>query len=321
MNISGGALKFANGLRRIGYSQADEVLNAVAPLRPRVLEVVAGNVAPGASRHLCVFAHYDPHGRIDDYVLHHLRALARAGRETVLVSTAPGLDAESLEKAKAWCRAIIVRENRGHDFGSWKAGLRHAGPVESYETLTLANDSVYGPLRPLDEVFSRIASRNLDVWGITDSLEYGYHLQSYFLVFSNRVLRSAEFLRFWERLPAYRFRQSVIRKGEIGLSRRLQAAGFRLGALCEYEEMTRRHRAAVTAAEKTSILGGRTNASLVHWRLLIEREACPYLKVGLLRDNRLRARDVERWLEVLRGCSGYDPGLIERHLARVRLDR
>ena len=284
---------------------------------PGISERIDGDVIPGSKERLCVFSHFDRDNRIDDYVVYYLEQLHNLGCETVLVSTSGSLEGTGVDKVRPYCRRIIVRENRGYDFGSWKVGLQDAGNLSSYDGLILANDSVYGPIRDLQEVFHDMDAYGYAAWGITDSLEIRYHLQSYFLVFDKSVWNSSAFTEFWRDLPYYRFKWSIISNCEVGFSQRLLRAGFRLGAFCEYRRLRDRHPEKFHAAEAEHPFGGTVNLTLRQWKLLVENCHCPFLKVAVLRDNPKNLDDVNRWREALAQSSDYDVGLIERHLARM----
>lgn len=286
-------------------------------LRPRDAAnttIIDGDVTPGSRSMLCVFAHYDRDGIIDDYVIHYLEALARLGCETVFVSTAPGLDANCIERIRPLTTRIILRENRGYDFGSWRDGLATCGELTRYDRLLIVNDSVYGPIRDLGEVFETMRDRGAPAWGITDSLVYVHHLQSYFLVFERPVLESDVFQDFWRELPDHLFKHSVIVQGELGLSRRLARAGFELAALCDYRTLAQDIKRKFDSA---NWLNTPVNATHWGWKALVEKHGCPFIKVQLLRDNPKGIEDAETWEETIKAISDYDTALIRRHLERM----
>ncbi len=253
---------------------------------------------------------------IDDHVLFYLEKLHGLGLVIVFISTSETLDRESIRNARPFCRSILIRANLGYDFASWKAGLERVGDLTPYRTVVLANDSVYGPIHDLSDVFTSMRQRGLDVWGITDSMQFGHHLQSYFLVFEEPVIRHQAFYDFWARLPAYAFKYSLVWNAEVGLSRRLREAGFKLGALCEYAELKARYPAVFRDVEGRSLVEKPLNLTLTLWRELIRDCGCPFVKVMLLRDNPLGMDDVSHWPETLGELTGYDADLIKRHLAR-----
>src|SRR5262245_8436317 len=71
-----------------------------------------------AASRVAVFAHFDRHGVVHDFVLHYLGEIARAGFTTVFVSNAPRLRPDSLERLAPLCGAILLRHNLGLDFGT-----------------------------------------------------------------------------------------------------------------------------------------------------------------------------------------------------------
>ena len=87
------------------------------------------------------------------------------------------------------CAAVMIRRNVGSDFGAMREGLaRLRGPLATVEQLLILNDSVYGPLQPLDEMLAQIDFGVADIWGATESWQRRYHLQSFFLGVSPAVL-------------------------------------------------------------------------------------------------------------------------------------
>lgn len=294
------------------YEYAERKLR---PVSGKIIRKSLGEQAPGSRPNLCVFAHFDRDGVIDDYVVHYLKALARLDCETVVVSTAEGLGEDEVAKVLPFCSRFIVKQNIGYDFASWRTALEEVKDFSGYERVIVANDSVYGPLQDLRGIFGRMSGRNLSFWGITDSLRYGRHLQSYFMVFERPVLDSLVFRNFWKELPDYLSKHVVIAQCEVGLSRTLASAGFRFGAYNEVEDICQevsKERGRILS----KILGCRFNSTHIGWRSLL-RSGCPFVKVQLLRDNPKGLPDVAEWEHVVDGLSGYDAGLIRRHLARM----
>lgn len=285
-----------------------------------VLSITPGLRGPGNRNLLCVFAHFDRDDIVDDHVLHYLGALDAAGAEIIFCSTAEGLGGAEIEKLRPLCGTVIVRRNLGYDFASYRTGLAAAGDLSRYDAVILANDSVYGPLRDLKAIFAAMADKDADFWGITDSTEFGHHLQSYFLVFRKAVATSALFHEFWRRFPDFRAKLSVIAKGELGLSKTLVAGGFRIGALCGTSRILAENPALFDrrAAAQGFLRGKPLNLSHHDWRLLIERYGSPFIKIELLRDNPKSVADVAEWETVARDAGDYDPRLIHNHLRRMR---
>jgi SAM-dependent methyltransferase len=201
-------------------------------------------------RRLGLYAHYDREGLVRPYVLHALQGLREVCSEIHFVSTAL-LSAEERSKLEGLCAKVVLRENRGFDFGMWAEALRQLNPSQCDEVL-LANSSVLGPVFPLGPVFEAAQALEAEFWGLTENHELARHVQSYFLVFRRRVLESPAFAAFWSRILDFREKEQMIRAYEVGLTRFLEGEGFRGAALFPRERLAEargrtrffRHRAA-----------------------------------------------------------------------------
>lgn len=171
--------------------------------------------------------------RTDDLSSTLIRELKASGFLVVVVDTSPEPPPHTVD-----CDLYIHRRNIGWDFASWAAAL-FAFPWlhEECRTLLLTNDSNIGPLTPLSKVFEKARANQFDAWGITDSWEIGYHLQSYFLCFEQSALRSGLLIDFF---GSYGFpvpKQQIIETGEIGLSSAMLRHGLKVGAVFPYDEV------------------------------------------------------------------------------------
>jgi len=254
-------------------------------------------------KRLCLFAHFDPQGKIEPYVLYYLQCLKELECDIVFVSSALNLTDSEVEKILGLCVQVIHRKNITLDFGSWRLGLFEKlseRGFEHYDQLILANDSVYGPLFPLKDVFQKMEKRELDLWGITSNLEIEEHIQSYFLVFGKNALKSREFIEFWRDFKYYRSKQRIIELYEIGISRLAMRAGWKMGTLIDpnhFQEID-------------------LNPTLYHWDQLIVELSCPFLKTEVLRLNRTASKKTAQWKEILASKSNYDLNLIECDIKR-----
>jgi Rhamnan synthesis protein F len=249
-------------------------------------------------RLVCLFAHFDAAGRILPYVQRYLSALGRCGFEIHLVSTSPNLDASDRRQVERGGVRVHCRENDGMDFASWQWALRHVVSLTEVDWLLLANDSVFGPIFDLEPVFRSKFAENADFWGMTDSYETAWHVQSYFLCFRGDVVRSEAFRKIFAVDFAKLTKRSIIRKGEISLSQSLQSAGFRGSAICPFDRL-----------RKSRTLG-RCNATHYYWDQLIARLRCPFIKRELIRDNPQKLASAVYWKGFLERYTSYDTSLI-----------
>jgi hypothetical protein len=286
-----------------------------------------------------VFVHFDKNGEVREYVLEYLRALIAAETSILFVSNSGKLSDTAIESLKPLCFGIIVRANIGYDFGAWREGLEYlSGSLDNLHWLALANDSLYGPLAPIGPILARMDFTNIDVWGFTDSEQVRWHLQSYFIAFSRRVLRSRAWHEFWRGIKPVKSKSWAIANGELRITEILQAAGFKCTALFPYQELTQhiepakrianrgadpyirlrlRHRYNLTyAVEK----GYALNPTADLWRQLL-RMGFPFLKRELLRLNPSGVPDSLDWQSEVAATSGADTRLIEEDLRKSVRDR
>src|SRR5262245_35466952 len=172
---------------------------------------------------LCLFAHFDKDAIVDDYVLHYLAALKGRSFSIVFITTSP-LSADEQAKLAGLCDDVILRPNAGLAFGSWALGLQRYGDAIDGRLLVVTV-RVYGPVGDLARAFTRLTAERADFYGMVESLAVAPHLQSWFLLFENHVVRSSAFRAAF----AHRFenmtKDDVIKAGELGLSAALSAAG------------------------------------------------------------------------------------------------
>ena len=281
-------------------------------------------VRPSTSR-LCLFAHFDPQGRIDPTVTYYLQALRVAGFDVVLVSSSPTLVAADVEATRPLCRDIFHRTNLAMDFGAWHdAIVRLREDVARCDELLLANDSVYGPLFPLDPIVQAMRAADNDFWGMTDCHVMGRHLQSYFLLLRRPVLLSATFEGFWRDFVFFGNKDNVIRDYEVGLTVRLRADGFRDQAHCRAEDVASREAQVGRADDLDNLIDDRargraldSSTPITYWKALVVKHGFPFVKRELVRDNPYRLPSLPDLPGVVGQVGGYDVELIRSHLRRL----
>lgn len=129
---------------------------------------------------------------------------------------------------------LIVRRNVGRDFGAYKSGMIHLmkrGYINRISNIILVNDSILFPVIETDSFWKRIFDCDADVVGVFESFTPRHHLQSYFLMLRENVVRSQSMLLFWKNYRIWNSRRHAVYSGEIGFSRHLKRGGFRLGAI------------------------------------------------------------------------------------------
>lgn len=291
-----------------------------------------GRVPLAGARRVVVFVHYDRQGVVHDFVLHYLRQLHDLGFAIVFTSNAPKLVEGQLGALRDLCALILRRDNVGYDFGAYKEGIAAIPDLAAVETLLLANDSVYGPLHHLASLLERMDARDADVWGASDSWEFSFHLQSYFLLFHRSALASPAFAAFWNQLRYVQSKTWIVRKYEVGLTRSLRRGGLRCRAAFPYRqaaaaliEAVVEHNIAgdgldptrksfIQQVFRTINAGVPLNGTHFFWDYLIAQMDFPFLKRDLLQRNPARIPLLNYWERVVKQSTDYDTDLILRHL-------
>ncbi|ABD89720.1 rhamnan synthesis F family protein [Rhodopseudomonas palustris] len=279
-----------------------------------------------------VYVHFHPEGVVADFVAAQLREFSRLGFRITFVSNSPTIDDQLITILSPLCREIILRRNTGYDFGAYRDGIMSIPDLPSTQCLVLANDSVYGPLFPLDELLGRCDPEVFDVWGATDSEEIAYHLQSYFLVFYGRAIKSRAFWRFWFWFPNIDSRKFVIKCGEIGLTQRLVKAGLRVGAVYKCVDAEIRKARKISSVEALprdpqieaflALIETRKptmfNPTHFFWEELVIYERYPFLKRDLIRENYWKVPFGQPWHKVIVEHTSYDVAMIDKHITHQR---
>ncbi len=254
------------------------------------------------ARAVCLFAQYDPTGRIAPHVLRYVAHLAECGFAVHIACSGLTRLVPADEAALRQAGAVPhLRPNGGLDFGAWH-DLMQAGCAEGADEVLLANDSVFGPFADLGPRFAAMRARGFDVWGMVASEQGVWHLQSWFVCLTGAALTRPAVRRVFEQPFAAMSKPEIVLHGEFGLSAAFRAEGLACGAVFEDGRGDRLRRLA------------RSNPMHLHWASMIEREGVPFLKAELLRDNPMRIFWADRWPDVIRRASDYPIELISRHL-------
>ena len=275
-----------------------------------------------------IYAHWDLNGFVDPYVIHALRQYRPTVQRIVFVSTHYQLRNRELD---AVADDVIVRENIGFDFQSWKEGLEKVG-LDTFDEFLFANSSVYGPVWPFERVLASPITRNAGIWGMTISQQHMLHLQSYFMAMPQHFLASEAGRELWGSVVPFRTKADCIEACELtwmerclqsGLdveaffdARRFPAVplGERLANMVRWPprgDQRRRYRIATRQ--------GPGNPTHLHWKQLLEC-GVPFVKCDLLMLNPcgIRLSRVYDWLEK---HTSYPTELIRKHVARLRRQR
>jgi GT2 family glycosyltransferase/tetratricopeptide (TPR) repeat protein len=270
------------------------------PVTPESRAVVQAEIrclkTPSFGDEVALLVTHSPSGRLKPHLPHYIGSLRRQGISVVLIVAADRLFTAVAGTLMTEADGLFVRQNEGYDFAAWAHILRLHPKLFDVNILYLLNDSLFGPTN--DAAFSHLLSRlrenPADHIGLTDNLERGWHISSYFLAFKPRALSSPTLRKFISDIVSYKedAREAVIENYEIRLTPMLKAAGLRCQALFPAQDSL--------------------SPTIHHWKDLL-RSGFPFIKMMAIRD-RWPGVDVSDWRDVL-AAEGYDAPLAERTLA------
>ena len=146
---------------------------------------------------ICLLAGYDKKNILQDYVLYLARKLSKIS--DVYYFADGNFSPAELQKICPYTKYAASAPHKSYDFGSWQILINHIGweKIMTYDEMIICNDSIYGPLSNMEDIFNYMDLRGYDFWGLTENYNSNYHLDSYFMVFKNDVLKHPKFHEFW----------------------------------------------------------------------------------------------------------------------------
>lgn len=268
---------------------------------------------------LVLFAHFDPQGVVDPYVVHYLKALHRLGATIIFVSASPKLTPESVEPLRPLCAGIYTRRTLALDFGSWHLAwciLASRGwSLDQFDRLVVANDSVFAPLFPIEEMWSSF--RGADMYGAIESAEFGVHLQSFFLAWDLNSRTRPFLTEFWNGFQYIVDKVNIVDQYEIGLSRRAREAGLTLQPFVSVADIRATYRRSPDHQWAGKFSGEPFNHTLFFWDGLIEHFRFPFLKASLPRYNEPWHDSMAQLRDFIEQHTDYPYELIQSNVDRL----
>jgi lipopolysaccharide biosynthesis protein len=232
---------------------------------------------------------------------------------------------------------VVQRRNFGLDFGAWQdvaPEVRRRWPA--LQELMLANDSVLGPVRPLQPVIQAMRTGGNGLFGLTESLQGGPHLQSYMLL-ARGPSAVSDVLFFLERLFVTHSKWLLIQLSELRLARWMLRRGHRVAAVFGYERVIQaavqdpaaRRRLAESHARlrrlaempqddaHAALLDWPLNPTQHLWHVLLTQLRAPFVKTELVRRNPGRLPGVAEWAAAVPPDAPCPLPVLRAHLAAM----
>lgn len=256
-----------------------------------------------------IFIFYDKYGTVNEYVKYLLKKMSSFLAECCIVCNGYVTD-----ESKMWLETnanyVIFRENEGYDAGAYQnAVLSRIGiaKLREFNELVLFNNSFYGPIYSFEDMFEEMERRNVDFWGITahESRQTPYHIQSYFLVIEDRLLKSDIFEEYWRTQKNCDIFYDAVKNFELKITDFFMKKGFTSSVYIDYAK----------SREEYKIDGNLLNVA--NYELLVERH-CPIVKRKYIMQSLEQglAQNYEDIMQFIDKHTDYDIGNIWEDLIK-----
>lgn len=266
-------------------------------------------------KRLGIFVFYDADGIMDGYVFKLIQGMQPMLQDLIIIVNG-NIERECLTCVQRYAKDIIIRQNRGMDGGAYKEVFTNyvtQERLQAYDEVVLLNDTFYGPVFPMSEIWDKADREEGDFWGITrhsegefpDESKFASHIQSYFLVIRKSLLQARCFMEFWETISGNAIDQEdVIKEFEIRFTVFFQEAGYKGFSLMDLDE-------------HFSGMGYNVNPYMTHCSELIKRRISPFIKRKALIIENEGFTDAFQACEYVREHLQYPISLIEQHIKRL----
>ena len=253
---------------------------------------------------ILLYVHFNKYKRVSNHVFYQLEQLKPLFSKILFISNSHIEEATKKKLHDEFgISNVLERDNQGYDFAAWRDGMSAVGfeELKNYDSLTLMNDTCFGPLWNLEPIYKRFeADAQVDFWGMTNFRKTKYfeeHLQSYFVTFKQQILRAISFQEFWTKVKDFTDVQDVIDHYETKFTQYFTEAGFTYQALFD------------TRLEEVADL---IHPDFTYYKpFTVLEKKVPFLKVKAISGNPFSARYL---LEEIKERTSYPVSLISEHI-------
>lgn len=258
-------------------------------------------------KRLLLYVHFNKFNSLSAHVTYQLEQMRPLFSKVIFISNSElAADVESGLRERQLIDDCVRRENVGFDFAAWRDGMNVIGfdTLKEYDSVTLMNDTCFGPLWDMNEVYQRFENDpEVDFWGMTNfraNSQFREHIQSYYLSFSNSVIQSQAFQDFWMNLQNFTNVQDVIDNYETRVTTVLTDAGFKYKTVLDTVDL-----------DTTGML--HPDFSYYNPTAILKHKV-PFIKVKTIDANQHITPYI---LDEIDRCSDYPVDLIVTHMSNV----
>jgi rhamnosyltransferase len=274
---------------------------------------------------LCIFTAQSHNETLDDYVNFYINAIKPYVSHLVIVLCG-NVNSEELASLKTIADEVFTRPNEGFPAAAIKDCLTDYLGFEkvcSFSELLIADDSVYGPIYPLDDIFEEIRSDKNDFFGITNEhamtntsaeFEGDYlpaHINTYFINIMTKLLHSADFSEFVHNIPTINSETDSYINFELKFTEHFENLGYSGTAYIDGEDFS-----------EISPEHNYPYCIYSSYRLLSDYR-CPFVKKAVFTDSVKNAyrynsgETARRTLDFIKYNTDYNDELIWQNLLHI----
>lgn len=173
-------------------------------------------------KRMLVYFFWDKDGVVDDYVTYCLNSF-KPFCSKILVVVNGHINDAGFSKISSIADELLIRENKELDVGAYKYAFEQIGweNLSLYDEVIVTNFTLFGPVYPLEQMFSKMDSQSCDFWGLVNypvkklGITVKNHLQSCFVSYRKKLLSSPDFQGYWESLPEIKTYSDSVEYHEI----------------------------------------------------------------------------------------------------------
>lgn len=252
---------------------------------------------------ICLFATYSQTHSLPLEVQHYLRQLSLCGWKIHLAfSGKTSISSETQQFCSQYAIIPHLRPNQGLDFGAWQ-DLMNQRVTQHADYILLTNDSIFGPIYPLQPIFKQMLTPDLDIWGMIESYEINWHLQSWFLCFNRTAFDHPEIQNLLSQPFSQMSKADIIHLGELKLGRILQ------------QITNLKYQAAWTQTKWRPIRKSNPmNPMHLDWYTVLNSGKVPFIKKEVIRDNYLGIFWLNHYRNYLKNNTFFSLSYIDDYL-------
>ena len=180
------------------------------------------------SKRLFLIAGYNTQDKVDASLIYMLKQFKLFGDIILVIDS--NIPASELNKISQYVLYSFATRHGEYDFGSYKRGYEYAKKnnlLSQYDYVYLVNDSVYGPILPMEPIFEKIENFKTEAFGLVCNPHKDHpHIQSWFIGMRQTVFLSEWFDTFITSVTLQKSKGAITRLYEQGFSKKLDERGI-----------------------------------------------------------------------------------------------